>query len=72
MDLTALLKSRTIWGTVLLVLAYLTDPTQITQLAFLPSWLHNALTVVGMILTAVGVRSAIHKSSVRLPEDGGA
>jgi len=56
-----LLKSKTIWGTVLLILSYLAEPGVLDGLQ-LPSIVHKVLVVIGGLLTAIGVRTAIAKS----------
>lgn len=62
MTIADLLQSKTIWGTLLLILSYLTDPGVVAQLSFVPAWAHTLLVVVGGLLTAIGVRAAIQKS----------
>jgi len=65
MNFTDLLKTKTIGGTILLLLAFLTDPATLAKLgeAFaLPAWVSVVLTLAGGFLTMVGVRDAIQKN----------
>jgi len=65
MDFKDLLQTKTVIGTILLILAYLTDPNTLAALGAIvtiPAWVTPLLTVVGGLLTAIGVRSAIQKS----------
>lgn len=65
MKLAELIQTRTVIGTILMILAYLTDPTTLAALGnivAIPAWVPVVLGVVGGLLTAIGVRAAIEKS----------
>ena len=65
MSITDLLKTKTILGTILLLLSYVTEPSTLAKLGeaiSLPPWVSVVLTLVGGFLTMVGVRDAIQKN----------
>jgi hypothetical protein len=57
-----MLASRTIWGTVLAVIGWLTSPE---VLAVLPEKIAAVLMGVGAILGAIGLRAAIDKAGTK-------
>lgn len=61
MSFSDLFKSKTVWGAVLAVIGYLSDPN---VLAVLPPKVAAILTAIGIVLGAVGARAAIAKYGV--------
>jgi hypothetical protein len=59
MGFTDFFKSKTIWGALLAIFAYLAQPD---VLAVLPERVAQIVGAIGMVLGAFGIRAAIAKS----------
>ena len=56
MNIIAWLKSKTFWGIFIAVFGAISDPS---ILAFFPANVSHIITVIGIALTGLGLRSAI-------------
>lgn len=59
MDFGSLLKSKTVWGVLIAVLGFLSQPE---VLALLPEKIAAIVIAIGTVLGAFGIRAAIAKS----------
>jgi hypothetical protein len=59
MNFTDLLKSKTVWGVIIAVLGFLSQPQ---VLALLPEKVGAIIIAIGTVLGAFGIRAAIAKS----------
>lgn len=59
MNVAELVKSKTLWGTLLAVLGFLSQPS---VLAVLPEKVAAVITAVGVVLGVFGLRVAVAKS----------